>query len=382
MTALEIDPFYAIHISRQAHALKAQGRRILHMEFGQPATGAPPAALARAHLVLDSDAMGYWESNPLTTRIAKHYRDVYGVPLDPEAIILTAGASPALIVALLSLFRPGARVAIARPGYVAYRNSLRALGMQPVEIACGMQARFQLSAQAIAALDPAPEGVLIASPANPTGTMLDAHALRDIVALCEARGIRLISDEIYHGLSYGARAHSVLEFSDKPFVINSFSKYYSMAGWRLGWAVAPKDTLALARAIVGNLFLTAPSLAQHAGLEALESSAVLDAHIDVYRANRALLLDALPALGLSAIAPPDGAFYLYIDVGHLTQDSLAFCFKLLNETGIAIAPGIDFDPVEGHHFVRISFALSTQDVAEAVAILKDWLPQQPLTLNA
>jgi aspartate/methionine/tyrosine aminotransferase len=373
----EIAPFYAIQLSRIAHRLKAEGRSILHMEFGQPSTGAPKAALAVAHRVLDAEAMGYWESAELTARIARRYREAYGVHVDPEEVVLTCGASPALVLALSSTFSPGDRIALARPGYVAYRNVLKALRMVPVEIACGPQTRFQLTAKAIAALDAAPAGVIVASPANPTGSIIGRDELAAIAQVCRARGIQVVSDEIYHGLSYAGATHSMLEFDGRALVVNSFSKYFSMAGWRLGWLIAPGAHAETARAYVGNLFLTAPSLSQHAGLAALDAHEELEGHVAVYRRNRALLLDALPKLGLGSIAPPDGAFYIWADIGHLTNDSLAFCERLLMDTGVATAPGLDFDPVDGRRFMRFSFAVSTAEVEEAIARMIPWFAAQP-----
>ncbi|ODU22178.1 MAG: aminotransferase [Sphingomonas sp. SCN 67-18] len=374
---MEIEPFHAIAISRLAHALKGEGRSIIHMEFGQPSTGAPRAAIARAHDVLDNDAMGYWESPALKARIARDYADRHGLDIAPDRIVLTCGASPALVLALASGFSAGDRIALARPGYVAYRNSIKALHMQPVEIGCGAESGFQLTAAHLAALDPAPAGVIVASPANPTGTIIAAGELEAIAAICRARGIRIISDEIYHGLSYVAPARSMLEFAPDALVVNSFSKYYSMVAWRLGWLLVPEDHVHRARAYVGNLFLTPPSLSQHAGLVAMDSRDELEGHVSVYRRNRELLLDALPALGLDRIAPPDGAFYVYAWVGHLTDDSLAFCERLLRETGVATAPGVDFDPVEGRQHIRMSFAVSTPEVEEAIRRMIPWFAAQP-----
>lgn len=374
----DIAPFQAISISRRAHELKAAGKRILHMEFGQPSTGAPKAAIAAAHGVLDAEAMGYWESQPLKERICRHYQEGYGVTLSPRRLVITCGASPALVLALAAAFNPGDRIAMARPGYVAYRNTVRALNMEPVEIACGADVRFQLSAAALDALEPAPQGVIIASPANPTGTIIPKDELAAIAEVCARRGIQIISDEIYHGLSYGPEIHSMLAFSPDAYVVNSFSKYFSMAGWRLGWLVSPEDRVARTGAYIGNLFLTAPSLSQHAGLVAMDSRDELEGHLDVYRRNRALLLDALPRLGLEKIAPPDGAFYIYADVSRFTDDSLGFCLKLLEETGVATAPGVDFDPVEGGRFMRFSFALSTPEIEEALARLEPWFAAQPV----
>jgi len=368
----QIDPFQAIGVSRLAHQLKSEGRSILHMEFGQPSTGAPRAAIEAAHRVLDTDGMGYWESPALRDRIARHYGETYGLDIEPERVVLTCGASPALVLALASTFDAGDRVALARPGYVAYRNTLKALHMVPVEIACDADSRFQLTAAHVAALDPAPAGLIVASPANPTGTIIDAAELAAIAEVCRERGIRIVSDEIYHGLSYVEPARSMLEFAPDALVINSFSKYFSMVGWRLGWLLTPADQMHRARAFVGNLFLTAPSLSQHAALAAMDAREELEGHVAVYRRNRGLLLDALPSLGLGAIAPPDGAFYIYASVGHLTDDSLAFCKTLLRDTGVATAPGVDFDPVEGRHFIRLSFAVSTPEVEEALRRLTPW----------
>lgn len=374
----DIAPFQAISISRRAHELKAAGQRIFHMEFGQPSTGAPKAAIAAAHGVLDAEAMGYWESQPLKERICRHYQEGYGVSLSPRRLVITCGASPALVLALSSAFSPGDRIAMARPGYVAYRNTVRALNMEPVEIACGADVRFQLSAAALDALEPAPQGVIIASPANPTGTIIPKEELAAIADVCARRGIQIISDEIYHGLSYGPEIHSILAFAPDAYVVNSFSKYFSMAGWRLGWLVSPEDRVARTGAYIGNLFLTAPSLSQHAGLVAMDSRDELEGHLDVYRKNRQLLLDALPRLGLEKIAPPDGAFYIYADVSRFTGDSLGFCLKLLEETGVATAPGVDFDPVDGGRFMRFSFALSTAEIEEALSRLEPWFAAQTL----
>ncbi|MEA3474548.1 MAG: aminotransferase class I/II-fold pyridoxal phosphate-dependent enzyme [Pseudomonadota bacterium] len=369
---MTVEPFRAISVSRLAHQLKSEGRSIIHMEFGQPSTGAPAAAIAKAHQVLDADAMGYWESPDLRARIARLYDERYGVAVDPNRILLTCGASPALVLALSTLFKPGNRIALARPGYVAYRNTLRALHLEPVEIACGPDTRFQLTAAQLQALDPAPAGVIIASPANPTGTIIPDAELAAIAEVCRARNIAIVSDEIYHGLSYVGPTPSMLQFAPDAVVINSFSKYWSMAGWRLGWLLVPETQIDAARAYIGNMFLTPPSLSQHAGLVAMDAIDELEGHIQTYARNRQLMLDALPALGLRKIAPPDGAFYIWADIGHLTNDSVAFCEQLLRDTGVATAPGVDFDPVEGHHFIRFSFAVSTPEIEDALSRLRPW----------
>ena len=379
---VEIDPFHAITISRLAHRMRAEGRSVIHMEFGQPSTGAPAAAIEAAHHILDTDGMGYWESPELKARIAAHYEETYGVGVEPEQVILTCGASPALVLALSCLFSPGARVALARPGYVAYRNTLKALHLEPVELACGEAERFQITAEAVERLEPAPDGLIVASPANPTGTIIPPEELRALAEVCERRGIALVSDEIYHGLSYTRPAETMLKHSPDALIVNSFSKYFSMAGWRLGWLVVPEKLIDAARARMGNLFLTPPSLAQHAGLIAFDCREELEGHIQTYARNRELLLKALPKMGLRRIAPPDGAFYIYADVGHLTDDSLAFCEALLRDTGVAVAPGLDFDPVDGKAFIRLSFAVFTDLVEEAIRRIEPWLTAQKAAVAA
>ena len=320
--------------------------------------------------------MGYWESPELKARIVRYYLETHGLTVAPERIMLTCGASPGLVVSLAAGFDPGDRIAIARPGYVAYRNAIKAMKLTPVEIGCGPESNYRLAAAHIAALDPPPRGVIIASPANPTGAVIPADGLAEIAAICQERGISIISDEIYHGLSYGEPTRCMLEFAPDAMVINSFSKYFSMVAWRLGWMVVPADRVEHYRAYAANLFLTAPSLSQHAALAAMDCKAELDGHVASYAVNRQLMLDALPALGLNAIAPPDGAFYIYADVGHLTDDSFAFCDRMVRETGVATAPGVDFDPVDGHRFIRISFAVSTDEVKEALERLEPWFAKQ------
>lgn len=367
-----VEPFHATTIGRLAYELAAEGRDVIHMEYGQPSTGAPAAAIAAAHAVLDAEAGGYWESPALRERIARHYAEAYGVMVSPEQVFLTCGASPAFVLALSCLFRPGARVALARPGYVAYRNAMRTLYIEPVELPCGPAERYQVTAAALDALDPAPEGLILASPANPTGTVIAPEELAAIAEVCVRKGITVISDEIYHGLTYGMTADSVLQHVPEALVVNSFSKWFSMAGWRLGWLVVPPHLIDAARARIANLFLTPPVLAQHAGLVAFDCVEELEGHHAGYARNRELLLAALPRLGLQRIAPPDGAFYIWADIGHLTNDSFAFCRQLLADTGVATAPGIDFDPVDGHRFIRLSFAVSTPEIEDAIDRMIAW----------
>lgn len=375
----QIDQFHAMAISRLAYALQAEGRSVIHMEFGQPSTGAPRAAIERAHQVLDTDPMGYWENPALKARLARYYLDSYGVTVEPEQFVFTCGASPALTLALTSTFAAGDRIALARPGYVAYRNTLRALHLTPVEIPCGPESRYQLTAASLAALDPAPKGVIVASPANPTGTIIVPSELEAIARVCRERKIAIISDEIYHGLSYVGPARSMLEFESEALIVNSFSKYFSMVGWRLGWLLVPMERQPRVRAFMGNMFLTAPSLSQHAALVALDCREVLEGYLATYARNRELLLEALPRLGLNNIAPPDGAFYIYADIGHLTDDSLGFCKTLLRDTGVATAPGIDFDPATGNRHMRISFAVSTAETQDAIARMTPWFAQRRRT---
>lgn len=367
-----IEPFRAIEISHLARQLRAKGRSVIHMEFGQPSEGAPSGAVAAARAALDEPDMGYWESVPLRQRIARHYADHYQVDVDPQRILLTCGASPALVLALLTAFEAGSRVMTARPGYVAYRNSLRALQMIPVEVECGAAERFQINARHIRDAERAPDGLIVASPANPTGTIIPPAELAEIAEVCRDRNIRIISDEIYHRLSYGAETHSILQHDPDAFVINSFSKYYGMPGWRLGWVICPPQLVGELRARAGNLFLSPPALSQHAALAAFDCEAELDARVEMYRRNRLLLIDCLTKLGITEIAPSDGAFYIYASIAHLTDDSLTFCKQLLNDTGVATAPGLDFDPERGLRFIRFSYAVTTEMVQDACARLEQW----------
>lgn len=367
-----IDPFYAIEISQIAGRLAADGRDIIHLEFGQPQAGAPKAALDVARQALDEPVPGYWQSHALKTRLCQHYEEQHGVEIAPDRIFLTCGASPALVLALVTAFSPGDRVAIARPGYVAYRNTLKGLHMVAEEIPCGPETGFQLTADNIAALNPAPDGIIIASPSNPTGTIIAPVELARIADVCTSRGIRIISDEIHHGLTYTKATETLLASTQEAFVVNSFSKYFCMPGWRIGWMLAPAEMAAQANAYIGNFFLTSPSLSQKAALAALDSREELDRHIDTYAGNRERLLDALPRIGLGEIAPPDGAFYIYANVGAFTDDSFELCKQILTETGVVIAPGRDFDPVNGHKYVRFSFAVDAGTIEAALERLQLW----------
>ncbi len=371
--AAQVAPFYAVLLNQVANQRERRGLPVIHMEVGQPSAGAPAAAIEAGHRALAAAPQGYWESSALAERIAVHYRDRYGLPIEPAQILLTMGASAALVLTIAVLFPSGARVAVPRPGYPAHRNVLHALGLQPQELDCSAATRYQPTAAMIAALDPAPAGLILTSPSNPTGTMLTDDELGALAAICRERGIRIISDETYHGITYGAAAHSILEHGSEFIVVNTFSKYWCMTGWRLGWTVVPGPLVEVMRRYAGNLFLAPPTLSQHVALAALDQSAELERHVATYATNRRLLMEALPVLGITRIAPADGAFYLYADVGHLTRDSLQWCRELLDATGLALNTGRDFDSVQGDRFIRISFAVSTAETRMAIDWLGTWL---------
>ncbi len=368
-----VEPFYAVEINRLANERARLGLAVIHMEVGQPSAGAPCAAIEAGQRALAGADQGYWESAALKQRIAALYGERYGLGPDSSQVILSMGASGALVLALAVLFERGSRVALARPGYPAHRNVLRALGLEPLELDCGPETRFQPTAGMIAALEPAPAGLILTSPSNPTGTMLDSAELHALAAVCRARGIRVISDETYHGITFGRPAHSMLEFETDAIVINSFSKYWCMTGWRLGWALVPADVVDAMNRYSANMFLAPPTLAQHIALIAMDEQAELQEHVATYAKNRQLLVGALPEFGITRMAPVDGAFYIYADVAHLTGDSLAWCRELLAATGVALNTGRDFDSVHGRNFIRMSFAVSTPEILQALELLGGWL---------
>ena len=373
-----IESFKAMEIGRLAIALQEQGRDVIHMEYGQPTASSPTKVTEAVKAVLDEGVAGYWESNALKERLAADYKSRYGADVSPEQIFLTCGASPALVLALSTAFTTGQRIAMARPGYVAYRNTVSGLGFEAVELECEADTRFQLTAAKLAALNPLPHGVIVASPANPTGSIIPPAEMAKIAVFCDKNNIKLISDEIYHRLSYGLDTVSMASLSEQAFVINSFSKYFCLPGWRIGWLVAPKDLIEEVNARMSNYFLTAPSLSQVAALAALDCEDYYDKQLAVYSANRDLMIEALEGLGFGEIAPPDGAFYIYSHIGDMLKrfgqsDSLSFCKKLLSDTGVATTPGLDFDPVSGHEYVRFSFSQTTEQVREALRRIEKWL---------
>ena len=353
---------------------------LVNLSAGQPSAGAPSAVREAGVAALTRNQLGYSVAlgiPELRAAIAESYRARHGLAVDADDVVVTTGSSGGFLLAFLSCSDVGDRVAIASPGYPCYRNILSALGCDVVELPCGPETRFQPTVEMLAAVDPPISGVIVASPANPTGTVIPPQELAAIATWCDANGVRLISDEVYHGLVYdGAPATSCAwQTSRESVVVNSFSKYFAMTGWRLGWLLVPQELRRAVDCLTGNFTICPPVLPQLAAVSAFtpESVAEAEALLDGYSANRRLLLDGLRALGLDKLAPTDGAFYVYADVSHLTTDSLTFCEKLLADTGVAIAPGVDFDTVRGGAFVRLSFAGPTSDIEEALRRLGAWL---------
>jgi len=373
----DIASFIAMDVMKLANEREADGESILHLEVGQPSTSAPKAVLEAAQNALVSDKIGYTDAHgipQLRERLARHYRDYYGVEVDPVRIIITAGSSGAFVMSFLAAFDAGDRLALAEPGYPAYRNILKALGLVPVSLAAGEKTRYQPAPELLDPVAADLSGLLVASPANPTGTMLSTLDFRELIDWCSERKIWFVSDEIYHGITYDRRADTALAYSDDAIVINSFSKYFSMTGWRLGWVIVPEVLVRPVERLAQNLFISPPTLSQHAALAAFDAVDELDGHVNRYRINRDLLLEELPKAGFDHFAPSDGAFYLYADVRDLTQDSEAFCRKVLAETGVALTPGTDFDLQRGHTSLRISYAGGTEDLREAARRLQNWRP--------
>lgn len=370
----QVPPFIVMDVMRAANERQATGAEVLHLEVGQPGTSAPESVLVAARAALDGHRLGYTEAlgiPSLRQRISHHYRERYDVVVPPERIVITTGSSGGFVTTFLAAFDPGDRVGLAAPSYPAYRNILTAFGIEPVILEANEETRFQPSVgllERAGALD----GLIVASPSNPTGTMLSPEALHEIARYSATKGIRFVSDEIYHGITYGRVAATALASSNSAVVINSFSKYFSMTGWRIGWMVVPEDLLRPIECLAQNLYISPPTLSQIAAEAAFECRDALDGIVAGYARNRALLLAELPKAGFDRLAPADGAFYLYADVGHLTNDSQDFCKRMLAETGVATTPGIDFDAARGNRFLRISFAGSETEIARAAEKLKAW----------
>jgi aspartate/methionine/tyrosine aminotransferase len=370
-----VPPFIAMDVLRAANERAALGGEVIHLEVGQPGAPAPMRVREAARQALAGEPIGYTDSlgiAPLRQAIAAHYRSQYGLAVDPAEVAVTTGSSGAFLLAFLAAFDAGARVGLAVPGYPAYRNILSALGIEPVLIAVDEASHYQPTPERLVAAGPL-DGLVVASPANPTGTMLDAAALRRLAAFCRDRQIRLVSDEIYHGITYGIPASTARAHGPEAIVVNSFSKYYCMTGWRLGWMLVPPDLARSVDCLAQNVYISPPALSQLAAVVAFDCRAELDAHVVRYRANRDVLVEALRAAGLGHFAPADGAFYLYADVSSLTDDSEVWCRRVLAETGVAVTPGRDFDPLRGDQWVRLSFAGPSDAVAEGARRLGNWL---------
>jgi len=372
-----IPAFIAMDVLRAANERQAAGAGVIHLEVGQPGSPAPALVLEAARRALTSEPIGYTDAlgiAPLRQAIAANYQAQYGVSVDPAEVVVTTGSSAAFLLAFLAAFEPGDRVGVAVPGYPAYRNILSALDIEPVLIAVGENARYQPTPELLADLGRL-DGLIIASPANPTGTMISAADLARLAAWCRDHGIRLISDEIYHGITYETAAATARAYGREAVIVNSFSKYYSMTGWRLGWMLVPPDLARSVECLAQNFYISPPALSQIAALPVFGCRAELDGHVARYQTNRDLLIRSLTSVGLTRFAPAEGAFYLYVDISSLTRDSEGFCRRLLAETGVAVTPGLDFDPTDGGGWVRFSFAGSADDVAEAARRLRDWLPR-------
>lgn len=376
----DVPPFMVMDVMAAADRIEAAGGHVIHMEVGQPAARAPRAAIEAARAALEQGRIDYTSAlgtPSLRARIARHYRDVYGCAVDPERVIVTTGSSGGFVLAFLAMFEPGDRVAVTIPGYPPYRHILTALGCEPVLIETRGDTRHALSGEALlAAHRKTPlKGVLVGSPANPTGTMMSREALTGLISAAEAEGIRFISDEIYHGLDYALPAVTAAELSPHALVINSFSKYFCMTGWRVGWMLVPAPLVRPIERLQQNLSISVPTLSQIAAAAAFEGREEMENVKRGYEENRRILIAGLPQAGLKTFLPADGAFYLYADVSEFTSDSFDFAKQMLEQAHVAATPGIDFDPVHGRRYIRFSYARSAADMHEAVARITRWLTQ-------
>ncbi|HVH73403.1 MAG TPA: aminotransferase class I/II-fold pyridoxal phosphate-dependent enzyme [Stellaceae bacterium] len=370
-----VPPFIAMDVLREAVEREAQGENIVHLEVGQPGSPAPPAVLEAAGRALGEERIGYTDAlgiMPLRRAIADNYRAQYGVAVEPSEIAVTTGSSAGFLIGFLAAFEAGDRVGLAVPGYPAYRNILSALGLEPVLIEVGANSHYQPTPELVAAAGPL-AGLVVASPANPTGTMIAAADLAELVRFCRERQIRLVSDEIYHGIQYEGEAATARAFGREAIVVNSFSKYYSMTGWRLGWMVVPPDLARSVECLAQNLYISPPALSQLAALPVFQCRGELDRHVARYRRNRDRLIETFAEAGLERFAPAEGAFYLYLDISSRTHDSTEWCRRLLAEAGVAATPGLDFDPLHGGGWVRFSYAGSSEEIDEAARRLALWL---------
>ena len=374
-----IPPFIVMDVMREANLRETLGENVIHMEVGQPSTSAPAGVLNAVQNIMMRDRMGYTDAfgiPELRQRIARHYHEQYGVDVSPNDVMVTTGSSGAFILSFLASFDVGDRVALTSPSYPAYRNILAALGIEVIDIPLDIEINFQpnveVLSRAIETAEGKVDGLVIASPSNPTGTMLDPSELSEIVTYCHDQDIRLISDEIYHGITYEQPAQTARAYGREMIVISSFSKYFSMTGWRVGWMVVPSDLLRAVECLGQNLFISPPTVSQHAAMASFECRNELDASVARYAGNRTILLEQLPKAGFDQLAPVDGAFYIYADISNITDDSPKFCQQMLAATGVAATPGTDFDPLRGQRFVRFSFSGGTSDIEEAVKRLINW----------
>ncbi len=374
-----VDPFVVMDVMAEANRLEASGRSIMHLEVGQPGAPVPESVRGIAGEALNAGPLAYTDAlglPSLRARIAAYYAERHDVDVDPGRVVVTAGSSAAFILTFLACFEQGDRVGVPEPGYPAYRNTLQALGCEPVAIPVGPDTDWVLTPELIDRAETQHgrlAGVLVASPSNPTGAMLTRAQMTALVTANASADRWFLSDEIYHRITYGEPDVTALEAGDEAIVINSFSKYYCMTGWRLGWAVVPERLVRPIERLAQNLFISPPTLSQIAAERAFDETAALDANVAIYAQNRQLLLEELPKAGITSFAPADGAFYLYADVSHLTDDSAVFCASMLQEAGVAATPGADFDPTHGHQYVRFSFAGKTADMAEAARRIQKWL---------
>lgn len=375
--ARSVAPFHAMAMSARATRLEREGRSICHLEVGQPITGAPAGARRAVEAALQrGDSLGYTNAPglwALEQRIAQHYADTHDVTIDPDRVVVVSGASAGFTLAFLACFDSGDRVGVIEPGYPAYRNALIALGIEPVAIPVGPDTRWAPTLAMLEAALPL-DGLIIASPSNPTGTMLDDSDLSELTTWCRRHGVQLIADEIYHGITYGRSAATALRHDSTTLVVNSFSKYFSMTGWRLGWMVVPDHLHDEVERLQQNLYICAPHISQVAGLAAFDCGEELDGHVERYRQQRDLLIAGLRGAGITDFAAADGAFYVYADISHLAADSRLLCERWLDELGVATTPGVDFDLRRGHRFVRFSYAGSREHIEDACDLLTSWKP--------
>lgn len=373
-----VPPFMVMDVMAAAARLEAKGRRIVHMEVGQPAAGAPAAAIAAVRAALSNGPHGYTETlgiGSLRRRIARAYQEWHGLDIEPERVVVTTGSSAGFMLAFLAAFEPGDRVAVALPGYPPYRHILTALGCEPVFVETGAATRWSITSESLLAQHQVRplKGVVVGSPANPTGTMTTAAALAELIRSAEDAGIAVISDEIYHGLDYAFAAESAAKLSSDVIIINSFSKYFCMTGWRIGWMVAPPSLLRAIERLQQNLAISVPTLSQIAAEAAFDGRAELEQIKHGYEDNRRILLEGLPRAGLDSFLPVDGAFYLYADTSRFSDDSFDFATRMLEEAGVAATPGVDFDPLRGRNFLRLCYAGTREDMREAVERIGHWL---------